>query len=346
MTPATRRVSEQLVRLVQITFGLVLGQSLIRYSAVLTDPFSYEHRVALIALITVYYTTVMSWIDWHNTMEHMPYNFSRRTAHSATEKLRLWSDLGVVTLYTYLLLTVEPLVENPNGNLFRHLLGYALVFAVYLASGLLRRRAYGRFASYVSTIVVFGFAYAGIVVLYSVLDWERLEWMFDNNGWFNFWTVVMVAATMVLYRWSRTRARDRRGVRKKKGLVIGFDVVGVLANQIEGVLPRIKSRLGIDLTYEDITDWRLPLGSDTDIGKEIVAAMADPDYLLRMPAHNGARSVLETLATNHQLFVITARPFETNEWTEQWLKDRAIPYDQVVSVLEENKSLYVSPATN
>lgn len=95
----------------------MLGESLIRYNSILTDPFAYEHRVALAALVAIYYTTVMSWIDWHNTMEHMPYNFSR-TAHSATEKLRLWSDLGIVTLYTYLLLTVEPLVENPEGDLF------------------------------------------------------------------------------------------------------------------------------------------------------------------------------------------------------------------------------------
>jgi hypothetical protein len=76
-TPDPRRVSDQLVRLVQLLFGLVAVQPLLLYGDVFVQPFTYEHRTAVFALLAVYVTTVSSWIDWHITMEANPYDIYR-----------------------------------------------------------------------------------------------------------------------------------------------------------------------------------------------------------------------------------------------------------------------------
>ena len=71
------------------------------------DPFSTSHLVATFALLTVYVTTVLSWIDWHVTMELRPYNFNRQNIHRFMEESRLGLDLLIVTIYAYILFTIE-----------------------------------------------------------------------------------------------------------------------------------------------------------------------------------------------------------------------------------------------
>lgn len=72
MNERDRRISDQLVRLVQIIFGLVVAQSLALYRDVVVHPASDGHWLAALALATVYITTALSWIDWHVTMEYSP----------------------------------------------------------------------------------------------------------------------------------------------------------------------------------------------------------------------------------------------------------------------------------
>lgn len=68
--------SEQLVRLVQIIFGFVLAQGLGRYEDLILNPVSScENFIKFLALVTIYLTTILSWIDWHATMKLRPYNF-------------------------------------------------------------------------------------------------------------------------------------------------------------------------------------------------------------------------------------------------------------------------------
>lgn len=338
-----RRISEQLVQLVQIIFGFVLAQSLGRYADIVIDPFSYEHRIAFMALLTVYFTTVMSWVDWHPTMEANPYNMSSRNPHRRTEVLRLWFDLLVVTFYAYLLFSVEAFKGNPQGDIGTHLYGYPLIFGMYLLSGLSRRRAYGRYASYLSSIVIFGLLFLALAVVYNTVDWERfdLESVSNLRLWANVVGLLLALSLMISYRVYRNRLRTRRRARKEDGLKVGFDVDGVLGDQVEGVLPRIQRRHGIELSHDEVTDWRLPIGNSS-IDVEIVAAMDDPEYILRMPVHPEARGVLEKLFDENEILVLTARPSGTSEWTEQWLMNSALPYDKIFNVKEQKKSLYAT----
>ena len=55
-----QKLSDQLVRLVQVFFALVLAQSLVLFRAALLHPFDYDNRIAVLALVGVFYTTVAS----------------------------------------------------------------------------------------------------------------------------------------------------------------------------------------------------------------------------------------------------------------------------------------------
>lgn len=120
---------------------------------------------------------------------------------------------------------------------------------------------------------------------------------------------------------------------------LGIDLDGVLANQIDGVLPRIRELYGLALTYEDITDWQLPIGA-TDIAKEIVASQTERDYVLAMPAHAGAREMLEAVGETYRIVVLTARKGDALEWSAEWLNQHSLPFDDLVGSSEAKKSLH------
>lgn len=331
MTEFDRNVSTHLVGLVQIVFGVVLAGSLTAFKAVVVAPGG--HSVALMALIGVYGTVVMSWIDWHITIELYPYHVSPRNPDRWVEYTRLLLDLAIVVVYTYLLFTAEPLISNDSADLYSHLVGYAALFGFYLIGGTVRRRAYGRRASDVATISVGLATYAFLAILYAIARMTGTLAPAMLNG------LILVAAffIMIFYRRLRGQRRAKRQARKESGLSIGVDVDGVLANQIEGILPRNAERHGIDLMYESVTDWRLQVG-DTDIAEEILSAMGDPRYVLSMPVHEGAQAFVDAFGEFHHVVALTSRPPETRALTEQWLHQNRLAVDAVVSAKEAAKS--------
>ena len=326
------------MRLVQIVFGLVLAQSLLLYRDVVLHPFLPGNWVSALALGAVYTTTVLSWIDWHITMEVRPYNFSASHVHGLTEKIRLGVDLFIVTTYAYLLFTVEAL-KQPGEYLGGYLLAFPIIFGAYLLSGLARRRSHGKLATNPTPILWFGGAYLALYFLYEYTYETLVPRLNLKLSWLNLAGVVLGLGLMVLYRMVRSSIVSRRYKCKRTGLLIGVDVDGVLANQIHGIVPRVRARLGIELEYRDVTDWRLPLG-DSDIAREIEIAFEDPEYVLSMPVHPGARDLVDTLYVNNIITLITARPPATKPWTLQWLQNHGFTYDDLVNVKEQKKSLY------
>lgn len=341
MTDRDRRISDQLVRLVQIVFGLVLAQSFLLHRDVVLHPASAKNLLPALALATVYITTVLSWIDWHVTMEVRPYNFNPRNRYRVTEQLRLGLDLLVVTVYAYLLLSIDELKKAPNEGVSSFLVGFPAVFATYLLSGLARRRAHGQLATNAIPIASFGLAYVVLFLTYRLtFPILRAQWA-QFSAWVDSGAILAALALMLAYRVTRRKLVRRRTERKHAGLVVGIDVDGVLANQIHGVVPRVEARLGIRLRYEDVTEWRLPLGG-SDIAKEIALALEDPGYVLAMPLHEGAREVVDELYVDNRVVMITGRPPATRPWTDQWLQNAAFTFDELVNVKEEKKSLYRS----
>jgi 5'(3')-deoxyribonucleotidase len=122
-------------------------------------------------------------------------------------------------------------------------------------------------------------------------------------------------------------------------LIVGLDLDGVLGDQIEGVLPRIKRRLGIELTYDQITEFRLPLGT-TDLAEEILAAQTDESYLLGMRLHPGAEELVRELRVRDRAILITARPPASRQLTLHWLAANGFEFDGIINAREAKKSIY------
>lgn len=330
----SRRISDQLVRLVQIVFALVLAQSLFLFRPVVTNPFAPAHQTAFLALLTVFISTVLSWNDWHVTMEYHPYDTMRKVDFA-----RLWADLLVVVSYAYLLFTIEPFMSHPDADIGRHLLGYPLVFLFYLASGAARRHAYGPAASRMPPIVIFFGVFVGLAAVYELELYRYAPQLRNNPSLRNTYTIIVALGAMLSYRVFRIWYRKRLRNRKQTGLIIGVDLDGVLADQIDGILPRIHETFGLTLRREDITHWRLPI-DDSDIAQEIERALQNREYVLRMPLHEGARSMLRKLYRDNRLLLITARTPEGKKWTQQWLYNHRLPYDEFLNSKEERKSVH------
>jgi uncharacterized HAD superfamily protein len=334
MEDQDRKISDQLVRLIQIFFGFVLAQSLGRYDEVVLDPLSKSHFIAAFALLTIFVTTILSWTDWHITMGLRPYNLSTKNDRRPIDEIRLLSDIAIVILYAYILLAIESFSTRPSESISRYLWGYFLVFLGYFFSGWLRKLSYGSLASKLKLIEIFGCVFLMLAFLYRIPFNSLNE---KNRTVLNFMWILMILMTMLGYRWTRRRERNKALKKKLSGLKIGIDVDGVLANQIVGAVPKIKRRLGINLDYEDITEWDLPVGKSS-IDQEIALAMEDQQYVLSMPSYPDVSKSVSDLYKDHSIVIITARPTEVEEWTKFWLFRKGIPFDSIKSVKEMKKS--------
>jgi hypothetical protein len=207
-----RHVSDQLVRLVHIVFGVVVGQSLVLYRDVIVSPFHEGRWVAALALLSIYMMIVWSWIDWNITAELRPYDF-RPAAPDSTlgrralehfERWRLYADIAIVGTYAYTLFQVKPLDGHPGADIRYLLLGYAIVFVLYLASGELRIARYGPKASTIPPIVTFIAVSVAILVLYILLRATGI-----NDVALNAFTLLTAWGAMYVYRWYRRYYRRR-----------------------------------------------------------------------------------------------------------------------------------------
>jgi 5'(3')-deoxyribonucleotidase len=151
--------------------------------------------------------------------------------------------------------------------------------------------------------------------------------------------LVTLLALVLLYRWRRRVFAARLHKERLEGLVIGVDIDGVLADQITEILRRVARRYDIHLSYDDVTDWRMPI-ANTNIADLIVEAMVDPGYVLDMRMHDGAWPLVRELYRHGRLYVITARPDSAGPTTQQWLGAKRIPRDGVIHTTEGRKHLY------
>ena len=328
----TERFSEQLVKLPEIIFGLVLAQSLVSYRAILIDPVPSgdpsSHVVAIVALITVYITTVLRWYDWHHTMMDRPYDMSR---FGGTEWARLASDMVIVVLYAYLLFSIAPFESDPTAIIWRHLLGYPLIFIVYLLSGVARRRAYGPLASNLRSIIAFLAILSGVVSEY---------WLLTRQGAslaLNVVVLLAVLGLMLLYRRNRRAETRARRELRDEGPIVAIDIDGVLGDQIAGVIPMVERDYAITLTYEDVVDWRYDFGP-SDIATEIGRALSEEGYIRDMPVHEGAQKMTAALIPRHRVLVTTARSASTRDLTEEWLHRNRLFHDVLLNTEEAAKS--------
>jgi len=120
-------------------------------------------------------------------------------------------------------------------------------------------------------------------------------------------------------------------------LVVGVDVDGVLADQITGILPLIRERHELVLTRSEITEWNMPI-KGSDIGQELERSMSSREFVLGMPVHEDAASMMTFLRETNRVIVVTARRGQALEWTAEWLRKNHLPFDELIGGVEAKKS--------
>ncbi len=336
------RLSNRTVVMVQVLFAVALGQSLIILKDVVTAPL--KHPTAFVALSIVYMTTIWSWIDWHGLMQEMPYQLlSNKTVHffksqiavKHFERFRILPDVLIVAMYVYLALTIIPFASNSYGNMLYHLLGYLIIFGLYIVAGLMRRTVYGRHASRVYVHFV-ALMLTGVVCF----DYWLLVGKGNTTIWLNILTLLLTMSIMLWYRFKMLpRAREIRIEIKENAIRIGIDIDGVLADQIPGVLEHINQDYGIQMQKEDIKRWDEPVNGVSNIKIEIENSMKDPDYILDMPVYPGARNFLQSFSRLNKIVLVTSRPRYSKEHTRRWLRLNALTNDEIIFTNAAGKAL-------
>jgi 5'(3')-deoxyribonucleotidase len=230
-----------------------------------------------------------------------------------------------------MLFTIERFVLRPAASVSSYLLGFPLIYALYLVSGGARKYTYGVTASYFLPITVFLALFFGLWVAYETTG--------PPSSIRNAVFLTSAAVSTIGYRASRAWYRKFLHARKRRGNRIGVDLDGVLADQVGHILPRINAEQGTSLTREDVDEWRLPLPR-SDIACEINKALTDPEYVLTMPPLPGAKRLLNRLFWRHEIIILTARPREALEWTRIWLDRNGLSFDQLIAATEAKKSLH------
>jgi hypothetical protein len=194
-----RRLSEQLVRLIDFLFALTLGQGILLYQAFWTDPLRGKYVTVALALAAIYLMTVQSFIDWHRAMERRPYLMTPDipTWPRLKERMRVFVDLVTVMLYAYTVINGKTLITNPARGLEHFLIGFPLMFMCYWLWGLLRKARYPAIVSSHRVSLFYAIIFAAGYVLYVLLP--NMAWLGGPRG-NNDFTLVMVIAGIVAYR--------------------------------------------------------------------------------------------------------------------------------------------------
>ena len=282
--------SKRIFWVVQTVFSVLLARSLVEYKAVVLDPFSSQHYLTTLGLVLVYLTTLWSWIDYSFSTIVAPYDFAK----GRFERLRFIVDLLIVICYAFLMFSLDRLQANKEADLLPLFICLAVVFLLYLCSGLLRILKYGRRASRVWLIAIFGIAFLILALVYRSFYATS-----PNRELLNVIFIVSAAAITIGYRMSRAMLTYR-------AKWIAVDVDGVLANQIQNLLPIIEQKHNVRLTYGDVTEWDLKIG-DTDIATIIRAEQLQKKYVQSMPTIAKASESVNALIRKYRIVIVTAR---------------------------------------
>jgi uncharacterized HAD superfamily protein len=121
---------------------------------------------------------------------------------------------------------------------------------------------------------------------------------------------------------------------------LGFDIDGVIANFSQPLLQTIKKNYGLTLTEKDITSFSLThvLGITRAEETQLITDVLYKD----LPIYPGAKETLERLSREgHEIYLLTGRYGHLREITQTWLKEKAVPFNEL-HLLEMGKKSQVN----
>ena len=114
----------------------------------------------------------------------------------------------------------------------------------------------------------------------------------------------------------------KRGMRKILPRELAFDIDGVIADSFRAFVKTAREKYGIDIEYEDITDYdfRQVIDIDEETSNEIIEMILDDPFGMGIHPIHGAAEVLRRLSGFGPLFFVTART--NREAILEWLQKR------------------------
>jgi len=279
------RISESSVRLVDVVFAVIIGQSLVLVRDKIVSP---DLSLGTGSLVLVYLTIILSWVGYHLSIMTYPYN---KTVWSRT---RAGMDIFILILYAYLIFVAL--------DFHRVLVGLAAVFLLYVITGFVRQREWNDvkvsqpWLSLSAAIII-------LILLFLEMDYPSdsvLLLCFSFATLLGYWILRFLLGYQLF--------------------VVGVDVDGVLASQIEPVLDLLRAQgLANGLAEDDITDWHFKIDGK-DIAKEIERALLDDKFVESIDVRPGADKALGEIYKRYHVVIATARPVKSQAATIAWLE--------------------------
>jgi 5'(3')-deoxyribonucleotidase len=312
-------ISDRLIQFVDIVFGVVVGQSILRNIELINKPLSFPF--AMLALFVVITTVSLSWIGYHKSMYKYPYKADIYSINI----IRPFSDFIIVVIYTLLLFTVDSFkTDSTSIILYSFIFYYALIFILYIADGYLRIFEY---RDQKASRLKLSYTYLlGYIILFIVY-YFAINYLILNHVLVNFLTLIFCGGLYMLYRFKREPHYHDQSI-----MTLVVDIDGVLADQVTPVLDSINKKFGSKYTKEDIRSWdqKLPL-AHTDIKTEIENSHNNPSFVENMVPIRDAQKVLMELSKYCEITIATQRTRNADKSTKKWLKKHNIPYNKYVN---------------
>lgn len=120
---------------------------------------------------------------------------------------------------------------------------------------------------------------------------------------------------------------------------LGIDVDGVLADHVGAFCADLRDDYGVDLRPGDLVTWDVTVpGLGDDVQTAIDERTADPKYLRSLDSIEGAPKAMNRLGEmGIERVIVTHRPPETHDATQDWLRENDIPYDEYDADVPKNK---------
>ena len=119
---------------------------------------------------------------------------------------------------------------------------------------------------------------------------------------------------------------------------LGFDIDGVISNFTKQFIAIVQKKYGGALSDSDMYAYEVNLV--LGIPKEDVAEIVTETLKSDLPLNPSAKETLDKLAAEgHKIYLLTARSEELIQHTSTLLKQKGIPYTEILYLIRGKKSL-------
>lgn len=196
-----KRISDRLVDLVDIVFGVVVGTSI---AAIFTNNSleawpSLQEIVTLsnMSLLVAYIAVILSWVGYHRMIELNPYKLNR------WGYIRFGIDAVIVFMYTVLIYARE------NFSIF--LLAFPIIFLLYACGGIVRIKEYGKVSWPRGSFMYM------LLFLVNWIIWSNWDSLVSIASFIKLIPISWILLLLTLfYLFYYRRQREKRGFSRKK----------------------------------------------------------------------------------------------------------------------------------